>query len=79
MFNNLFCVSFRIICTTAILTKCHFTIDQNLKTEKDDNGNVTLFRSIWNTVQNESPLRTMTRNQASKLANRLRDQSVMLQ
>ncbi|VDM92751.1 unnamed protein product [Onchocerca ochengi] len=37
-----------------------------------------LFRSIWNTVQNESPLRTMTRNQAAKLADRLCSQSIMV-
>ncbi|MCP9264309.1 Ferrochelatase [Dirofilaria immitis] len=36
------------------------------------------YKSIWNTVHNESPLRTMTRNQANKLANRLCNQSVMV-
>lgn len=39
---------------------------------------IEIFRSIWNMAQNESPLRTMTRNQAFKLADRLRDQPVML-
>uniref|UniRef100_A0A0R3RXI2 Glycosyltransferase n=1 Tax=Elaeophora elaphi TaxID=1147741 RepID=A0A0R3RXI2_9BILA len=34
------------------------------------------YKSIWNTVQDESPLRTMTRNQSFKLANRLHDQSI---
>uniref|UniRef100_A0A1I7VZS3 Ferrochelatase n=1 Tax=Loa loa TaxID=7209 RepID=A0A1I7VZS3_LOALO len=34
------------------------------------------YKSIWNTSQNESPLRTTTRNQATKLANRLCDQSI---
>ncbi|VBB26104.1 unnamed protein product [Acanthocheilonema viteae] len=36
------------------------------------------YKSIWNTAKNESPLRTMTRNQASKLTNRLHDQSIMV-
>ncbi|CAG9531074.1 unnamed protein product [Cercopithifilaria johnstoni] len=37
-----------------------------------------IYKSIWNTVENESPLLTMTRNQASKLANRLRDESIIV-
>ncbi|VDK75778.1 unnamed protein product [Litomosoides sigmodontis] len=36
------------------------------------------YKSIWNMAQNESPLRTMTRNQASKLANRLRDRRIVV-
>ncbi|VIO95488.1 ferrochelatase family protein [Brugia malayi] len=36
------------------------------------------YKLIWNTVEDECPLQTVTRNQSAKLANRLSDQSIMV-